>query len=110
MCDDRGRYACRCWVGAYGEPDEFGMTARFLFMLQTKPEFRERGYARRVVQMAVEHYSRRETRLYLCPEPFDDEPMSAGQLEEFYKSLGFRRSELYDRLLVYGPDEPTQAE
>lgn len=84
----------------------------YLYRLSVKPKYRRRGIATRIIRDAIDMVdSLTEPRkLYLEPQPFDDEPMSVDDLVAWYERLGFKHAGLYldQNLMVYewrGDDE-----
>lgn len=61
-----------------------------LLSLRTRPEHRRNGYARRVMNMAIQHARDLEhPAIWLFVAPFDGCPCSKEILHKFYSSLGF---------------------
>lgn len=81
----------------------------FLFRLETDPDYRRRGFARRLMTNVLDQFREKRSggRIFLRPQPFNAPDLDVDALIAFYQSLGFEsaNSIQYPDLMVWRAPE-----
>ena len=92
MAENPTRTICSCL--AY----ETTIGDAYLYRLETRPEYRNRGLAAELVRAVIDHY---DCSIRLAPCAYNDEPMSSDQLRDWYGRLGFVTYDPVPEQMIY---------